>query len=62
MTITTVRKAAGVKIITICFRFLRKDKINELVVDSDILTNNFARQVTSGLGSNVACWQPVGPP
>jgi hypothetical protein len=62
MTITTVRKAAGVKRITICFKFFGKDKINELVVDSNILTNNFARQITSGLGSDVACWQPVGPP
>jgi hypothetical protein len=37
------------------------NKVNELVVTSNKLTNNFAGLVTSGLGPNVASGSPVLP-
>jgi hypothetical protein len=40
-------------------RILRGNKINELVVSSNNLTNNFLGLLTSGLGLEVACGQLV---
>jgi hypothetical protein len=55
--VALVRKAAD-ETITIFFKSFGVIKINELVVISNKLTNNFAGLVTSGFGSDVA----RGPP
>jgi hypothetical protein len=60
--VTLVRKAADEIRITIFSNHSeQKKKINELVVTSNKLTNNFACLVTSGLGENLARGSLVGP-
>jgi hypothetical protein len=60
--VALVRKAADEIRITISFsNFSEIKKINELVVTSNKLTNNFAGQLTSGLLSDVARGPPVSP-
>jgi hypothetical protein len=55
-----VRKAANeIRITIVCNSFGVK-KINELVLSSNKLTNNFTSLVTSGLGPDVALGSPVG--
>jgi hypothetical protein len=54
-----VRKAADEIRITVFFKSFGVKKINELVVTSNQLTNNFADLVTSCLGQDVACGPPV---
>jgi hypothetical protein len=44
----------------IAYKSFGSKKINELVVTSSKLANNFVALVTSGLGSNVACGLSVG--
>jgi hypothetical protein len=53
-----VRKAADEIRITI-FNSFGVNKINELVVTGNRLTNNFAGLITSGLGLDVARGPPV---
>jgi hypothetical protein len=53
-------KAAEEIRITI-FKHFRMKKVNEFVVTSNKLTNNFAGLVTSGLGPDVARRPPVAP-
>jgi hypothetical protein len=43
------------------FKSFRVKNINELVITSDKLTNNFMGLVTNGLGSDMASKPPVGP-
>jgi hypothetical protein len=58
--VALVRKAAYEIRITFS-RFFGENKINELVVTSNKLTNNFTSLVTSSLGLDVALGPPVGP-
>jgi hypothetical protein len=58
--VVLVRKAAE-EIRGSPFLYLRAQKINELVVTSKKLTNNFAGLVTAGLGPDMARGPPVGP-
>jgi hypothetical protein len=59
--VSLVRKAADEIKITFFFRSFEENKINELVVTSNKLTNDFVGLVTSGLGPDVARGWPVGP-
>jgi hypothetical protein len=59
--VALVRKAANEIRISIFFKLLGEMKINELVVTSNKLTNNFAGLVTSGLRPDVALGPPVLP-
>jgi hypothetical protein len=56
-----IRKAADEIRITIFFSNPSEQRNNELVVNSNKLTNNFAGLVTSGLGQDVARGPPVLP-
>jgi hypothetical protein len=59
--VALVRKASDeIRITIFFFKSCGVKKINELVVITNKLTNNFAGQVTSGLGSDVARKLPVG--
>jgi hypothetical protein len=57
--VALVQKAADEIRITISFKSFGVKKINELVVTSNKLTNNFASLVTNGLGPDVARGPPV---
>jgi hypothetical protein len=60
-SVALVCKAADEIRITILFKSFGFKKINELVVTSNKLTNNFAGLVKSGLGPGVVRGPPVGP-
>jgi hypothetical protein len=56
-----LRKAADeIRIVIFFYKSFRVNKLNELVVTSNKLTNNFAGLVTSYLGSDMARGPPVG--
>jgi hypothetical protein len=55
-----VRKTTDEVRITNFFKSFGVEKINELVVTSYKLTNNFAGLITNGLGPDVARGPPVG--
>jgi hypothetical protein len=59
--VALVRKAADEIRIIIFFKFFGENKINELVVTSNKLTNKFAGLVTNGLGPDVARGPSLGP-
>jgi hypothetical protein len=59
--VVIVCKAVDEMRVTIFFISLGENKINELVVTSNKLTNNFAGLVTSVLGPDMARGPPVGP-
>jgi hypothetical protein len=59
--VALVHKAADKIRITIFFKSSRIKKINELVITSYKLTNNFTGLVTNGLRLDVVCGLPVGP-
>jgi hypothetical protein len=59
--VAVVRKAADEIRITTFFKSFGTKKINERILTSNKLTNNFTGLVTSGLGPDVAGGPPVGP-
>jgi hypothetical protein len=57
--VTLVRKEGGEKITF--FKSFVVNKVNELVLNTNKLTNNFAGLVTIGFGPDVACGPPLRP-